>query len=73
MPNYGVSAGLHSIQYNDVFENPSGFITKCYSFEGGMHRDCEQKFVFLTVCARVVFFVSVCVGFCVIVRVTQSV
>lgn len=25
--------------YNDVFENPSGFITKCYSFERGRQRD----------------------------------
>lgn len=36
--------------YNDVFENPSGFITKCYSSERGRNRDRDwkQKCVFLS-------------------------
>lgn len=54
--------------YNDVFQNPSGFITKCYSLERGGHREREYK----QKCVCVVFLVSVCVGVCVIVRMTQT-
>lgn len=52
-----------------IFENPSGFITKCYSFEG-TGTLTEAASVFLCVC--VVFFVSVYVEVCATVIMTKT-
>lgn len=72
MPNYAVSTGLHSIQF------PKSLIMMCFKIllallqsaihwrEVGTENESTSK----SVC--VVFFVSVCVGVCVIVRMTQT-
>lgn len=52
--------------------NPPGFITKCYSFERGRHRDCKQKCVFLSVSVCVWFTLFLCARLCVVVCMTNT-